>query len=92
MYTAYKVIPKVNGYLVTDTDKDSLIVFTGGIVNVLIGRIFSIVTPRTLGLFQYGFFAVAIATGVMVSRKLFVFRWKIQHFYSVHILCLLEIF
>lgn len=49
----------------TQTGKDTLVNFSGTLINVLLGALFFILAPRILGPAQYGIFAVVMATGLM---------------------------
>jgi len=51
--------------LLSQTGKDTSIVFIGTFVNVIIGGLFFIFAPRILGPQNYGLFSVVIVTGLM---------------------------
>lgn len=53
---------------VTDTGKDTAIVFVGTLINAIIGGLFFIIAPRILGPAQYGLFAVVTSTALLVSN------------------------
>lgn len=59
------MLPKIKELLVTDTGKDTIIVFLGTVINIVIGGVFFILAPRILGPEEYGLFATVIATGLM---------------------------
>lgn len=52
---------------ISDTAKDTSIVFLGTAVNVIAGGLFFIVTPRLLGPADYGLFSTVVATGLMAA-------------------------
>ena len=54
--------------LLTDTGKDTSIVFVGTLINVIIGGLFFILAPRILGPSDYGLFATIFATSVIAVR------------------------
>ena len=56
---------KIKDLIVTDTGKDTGVVFAGTLVNVIIGGLFFILAPRILGPADYGLFSVVLATGLM---------------------------
>ena len=51
--------------LLTGTGRDTAVVFTGTLINVILGGLFFILTPRILGPEAYGLFSVVLATGLM---------------------------
>lgn len=55
----------IKSLLLTETGKDTTIVFAGTLVNVIIGGLFFILAPRILGPADYGLFTVTVATGLM---------------------------
>lgn len=59
------MFPKIKELLVTDTGKDTTIVFLGTVINIALGGVFFILAPRILGPESYGLFATVIATGLM---------------------------
>jgi len=52
----------------TRTSKDTAIVFTGTLVNVLVGGLFFILAPRILGPSDFGLFSTVIATGMLATN------------------------
>lgn len=52
----------------SETGKDTIIVFWGTVINVVIGGIFFIVAPRLLGPSSYGLFATVYATSLITVR------------------------
>ena len=54
--------------LLTQTSKDTAVVFTGTLVNVLAGGIFFILAPRILGPSDFGLFSTVIATGMLAAN------------------------
>lgn len=54
--------------VVTDTGRDTSIVFAGTFANVIIGGLFFIIAPRILGPESYGLFSVVLATGLMAAN------------------------
>lgn len=61
------MLTQIKGLFLTDTGKDVSIVFAGTIINALVGGVFFILAPRILGPAQYGLFAVAVSTGVLIA-------------------------
>lgn len=59
------MINKIKALLLTETGRDTVIVFTGILINVILGGFFFILAPRILGPEQYGLFSVVLATGLM---------------------------
>src|SRR3990167_3314302 len=51
--------------LLTQTGKDTSVVFIGTLINIILGGLFFIFAPRILGPQNYGLFSVVIATGLM---------------------------
>lgn len=60
------MIKSLKNLLITDTGKDTSIVFVGTLVNVIAGGLFFILAPRILGPADYGLFSIILATGLMV--------------------------
>lgn len=63
-----KMLLKIKELLVTDTGKDTSVVFLGTVINIAIGGVFFILAPRILGPESYGLFAVVMATGLMATN------------------------
>lgn len=61
------MIKKILSLIHTDTGRDSAIVFTGTVANIVAGGIFFILAPRLLGPADYGIFATIVATGMMAG-------------------------
>lgn len=59
------MINKIKALLFTETGRDTAIVFTGILINVILGGLFFILAPRILGPEQYGLFSVILATALM---------------------------
>ncbi|MEX2027928.1 MAG: oligosaccharide flippase family protein [Candidatus Curtissbacteria bacterium] len=55
------------GLVLSDTGRDTSVVFTGTLLNVIAGGLFFIVVPRLLGPADYGLFSVVISTCLMVA-------------------------
>lgn len=58
---------QLKSLLVTDTGKDTSVVFGGTILNVLAGGLFFIFAPRILGAADYGLFSTVIGTGILAT-------------------------
>lgn len=56
---------QLKALLFTDTGKDTAIVFTGSLINLVLGGLFFILATRILGPENFGLFAVVTATGLM---------------------------
>ena len=66
MYTQQKAMRSyIKTLLLTQTGKDTSVVFIGTLINIIIGGLFFIFAPRILGPQNYGLFSVVIATGLM---------------------------
>src|SRR3990172_12833991 len=59
------MIARIRSLLLTDTGKDTGVVFAGTLVNVIVGGLFFILAPRILGPADYGLFSIVLATGLM---------------------------
>ncbi|MEK9147226.1 MAG: oligosaccharide flippase family protein [Patescibacteria group bacterium] len=59
------MLRQLRGLLLTDTGRDTAIVFTGSLINLALGGLFFILAPRILGPENFGLFAVVTATGIM---------------------------
>lgn len=62
------MITRIKNLLLTETSKDTGVVFVGTLVNVFLGGLFFIISPRILGPSAYGLFATVFATSTMVVR------------------------
>src|SRR3990167_8485063 len=58
----------IGNLLYTQTIKDTVVVFTGTLVNVLAGGLFFILAPRILGPSDFGLFSTVIATGMLATN------------------------
>ena len=58
---------KIKNLTLSDTSKDTAIVFVGTLINASVGGIFFILAPRLLGPSQYGLFAVVTSTGILIA-------------------------
>jgi len=63
-----RMIQSFKDLLLTDTGKDTSIVFAGTLVNVIVGGLFFILAPRILGPSDFGIFSTVVATGVVAVR------------------------
>lgn len=61
------MINQIKDLIVTDTGKDTAVVFTGTIINAAVGGIFFIIAPRILGPADFGLFAVVSSTGILLA-------------------------
>lgn len=61
------MLKRLKGLFLTDTGKDTSIVFAGTLINVVAGGLFFIFIPRLLGPADYGLFSVVISTCLMVA-------------------------
>ena len=59
------MLRQLRGLLLTDTGRDTAIVFTVSLINLALGGLFFILAPRILGPENFGLFAVVTATGIM---------------------------
>ena len=59
---------KLQQLLITETGKDTTVVFLGTFVNAVIGALVFTLLPRILGSFNYGLFSTVLATEVLVVR------------------------
>lgn len=51
----------------SETGKDTFIVSTGTVINIIAGGLFFIIAPRILGPNDYGLFSTVIAVGILVN-------------------------
>src|SRR3990167_4405580 len=58
----------IGNLLYTQSIKDTVVVFTGTLVNVLAGGLFFILAPRILGPSDFGLFSTVIATGMLATN------------------------
>lgn len=59
---------QIKDLFVTETGRDTAIVFTSTFINVIVGGLFFIIVPRILGPASYGLFSVVMATGLMAAN------------------------
>lgn len=59
------MLNNIKELFLTKTGKDTTVVFTGTLINVVLGGLFFILAPRILGPEQYGLFSVVLATALM---------------------------
>ncbi len=57
----------VKSALATRTGKDTYIVFSTTLMNVIAGGLFFVFAPRILGRFNYGLFSTVISTTLLIS-------------------------
>lgn len=62
------MISEIKKLAVTETGKDTFIVFWGTVINIILGGSFFILAPRFLGPSNYGLFAAVYATSVFTVR------------------------
>lgn len=62
------MISRLKDLLLTETSKDTGVVFVGTLVNIFLGGLFFIIAPRILGPSGYGLFSTVFATSTMVVR------------------------
>lgn len=60
------MLNQIKNLFFTDTGKDTTIVFSGTLINVIVGGLFFILAPRILGPSDYGLFSIVLATNLMV--------------------------
>lgn len=61
------MIKQILSLVTTQTGKDSAVVFTGTLINILVGGLFFVLAPRLLGPSDYGIFTVVISTCLMAA-------------------------
>lgn len=61
------MIKQLLGLIFTETGKDTAVVFTGTLINIIFGGLFFIFVPRLLGPSDYGLFTVVISTCLMAA-------------------------
>ena len=61
------MITSLKTLLISETGKDSTVVFVGTLINIIIAGLFFILVPRILGPEGYGLFSTIISTGLMAA-------------------------
>jgi len=58
---------KLKELIASETGKDTFIVSTGTVINLIAGGLFFIIAPRILGPNDYGLFSTVIAAGILIN-------------------------